>query len=69
MDAACSVLRVLERLDDSLVLVELALLDALVDLDNILPDDATRANVQVPATRSATVSHAIDRVTRLQSCP
>jgi hypothetical protein len=39
--------RVLYTAKDSFVLVELLLLDGHVDLDNILPHNATSANVQV----------------------
>lgn len=37
----------LEALEDLLVFVELALLDRDVDADNVLPDDAASADVQV----------------------
>ena len=43
-----------EALDDVVDLVEFALLDGLVDADNVLPDDSAGANVQVT---DLTVSH------------
>jgi hypothetical protein len=45
--AAVPVLRALRARKDGLVLVELLLLDRDVDLDDVLPDDAARADVQM----------------------
>jgi hypothetical protein len=47
VQTAVAVFRVLEAREDRLVLVELLLLDTDVDLDNILPDDAAGADVEV----------------------
>lgn len=47
MQASVAASGALKRLLDRLVGVELALLDGLVDADDVLPDDATGANVQV----------------------
>lgn len=43
----------LERLLDGFVAAELALLDGLIDADDILPDDAASANVQMTDFRVA----------------
>jgi hypothetical protein len=42
--ASCSAL---ESLLDSFIVAKLILLDGLINTDNVLPDDATSANVQV----------------------
>lgn len=47
MQASVAFFSVLEAVDDDLVFVELTLFDRHVDLDNVLPDDATSSNVQV----------------------
>ena len=51
VEAAVAVLGVVEALENSLVLMELAFLDRDIDTNDILPDNATSANVQVPARR------------------
>ena len=42
-----SFLRALAALDNDFILVELLLFDRHIDLDDVLPDNATSANVQV----------------------
>ena len=72
VQAAVPLLCVLTALDDDLVLVELALLDALVDLDDVLPHDAPRADVQVSVAHQCRTREMRirDRLrTRLPSCP
>ena len=47
VQTAIAVLGALHDLLDDLIAAELALLDGLVDPDNVLPDNATRADVEV----------------------
>lgn len=51
MQTAIALLGVLAALEDDLVLVELPLLDRDINLDNVLPHDATGADVQVAVLR------------------
>ena len=55
MSTAGGVLCVLEARNNVLVLVELALLDALVNAHNVLPHDPTSTNVEVPTPRDELV--------------
>lgn len=49
VEAAVAVLCPVKALEDELVLVELPLLDRDIDPDDVLPDDASRTDVQVAA--------------------
>ena len=53
MQAAGRLLRSLAGGDEGRVFVKLTLFDAHVDAHNILPDDASRADVQMPHLRIA----------------
>lgn len=53
MQPAIALGSALESLLDDLVVAELALLDGQVDTDNVLPDDAAGADVQVADFRVA----------------
>lgn len=52
METAVRLFGVLEALEDRLVFVELALLDCYINANNILPDDASGANVKMAGKRS-----------------
>ena len=83
MKATVTVLGAVEALKDSLVLVELPLLDRDVNADNILPNNASGADVKVTSTmhkheqrrprgmgRMGEDVHAMNEtLTRLPSCP
>lgn len=47
MQASVAVLGALTAFENDIVLVELTLFNGDIDLDNVLPDDTTCANVQV----------------------
>jgi hypothetical protein len=47
MQPSVALLSMLHRLNDLRRLVKLPFLDALVDPDNVLPDDTPRANIKV----------------------
>ena len=51
MQAAVTLLRPLERLENGVCLVELTFLNGLVDTNNVLPDDTTSTNVQMSMDR------------------
>lgn len=53
VQSAVALLRTLTSPDNLIVLVELSLLDTDVDLDDVLPDDASCSNVEVPYLRVA----------------
>lgn len=48
MKAPISVLGRIENLLDHIIVAELALLDGLVDTDDVLPDDTAGADVEMP---------------------
>jgi len=48
MQPPVAILSMFHSLDDRGRLVKLPLLDTLVDPDNVLPDDAPRADIKVP---------------------
>ena len=48
MQPSVAVLSMLHSLDDLRRLVKLPFLDTLVDPDNVLPDDAPRADIKMP---------------------
>jgi hypothetical protein len=66
MQAAIGVLCVLKALKNGLVLVKLALSDALVDLDDVLPYDPTCTDVEMPAS---SVSHRLHPSRNIVSDP
>lgn len=54
MQSAVAVFRPVETLEDIWVFVEGSLLDRNVDPDNILPDDTSSSNVEMPNHRTHT---------------
>ena len=71
MKASIALLGVLTALKDDFVLVELTLFDGNVNLDDILPDDATGTDVEVTGgpINLRNESPLMTTRTRLQNCP
>ena len=72
VEAAVAVLSVVEALENSLVLMELAFLDRDIDPDDVLPDDTTSADVKVTICGDSMLSASMKiKSVRTQppSCP